>query len=95
MRGTLILDRTETGAGGDKIFIFEHTDEDGDSRFLSFAEAQMPKVLVSSLRQGDIISAEWNENGLLSGTIDREATQKSSREAEDLLAKLFAKGKKK
>ena len=95
MKGTLILDRMEARADGTKIFIFEHTDESDRCTFLRFAETQIPAELAATLHQGDMISAEWGEDRILSGAIDRESTEQAAREADNLLAKLFAKGKKK
>lgn len=95
MKGTLILDRTEAREDGTRIFIFEHTDEQDRCTFLRFAETRMPAELAVALHQGDMVSAEWSEDRILSGAVDREATEQATREADNLLAKLFAKGKKK
>jgi hypothetical protein len=91
----LILDRTEAREDGARLFIFEHTDEKDRCTFLRFAEAKMPAELAAALHQGDVVSAEWSEDRILSGVIDREATEQATQEADNLLAKLFAKGKKK
>ncbi|MBO5110775.1 MAG: hypothetical protein J6D21_08660 [Clostridia bacterium] len=95
MKGKLILDRTERRENGEKVFVFEYEGEAGSIRFFSFAASQMPCDLVDSLRQGDIVTAEWSESALLSGTVDQEATASAAKRADDLLQRLFAKGKKK
>ncbi|MBQ9121618.1 MAG: hypothetical protein IJY12_04580 [Clostridia bacterium] len=95
MKGTLILDRTEQREDGVRIFVFEHTAEDGKIRFLNYSEKQMPPALADALRPGDLISAEWDETALHSGAVDKEKTEAAAKEADDMLAKLFAKGKKK
>ena len=94
MKGTLILDRTEAREDGVRIFVFEYTDEADRNHYLQYKETHMPTALAEALCQGDIVRAEWNEDCILSGTIDAEETKAASKEAEDLLAKLFAKKKK-
>jgi hypothetical protein len=95
MQGKLILDRIEARESGERIFVFEWTEENGRTHFLTFAEGNVPASLVSALRQGDILSAEWNADAILSGKIEKEETKQAAKEADDLLQRLFAKGKNK
>ena len=95
MKGKLILDRTESCPGGNSLFVFEHTDENGKIRFLTYPGDRIPVSLRSTLRQGDILTAEWDENAILTGMIEKEETSNAARQADDLLARLFAKGNKK
>ena len=94
MDGKLVLDRMEANADGVRIFVFEYaTDE--KTQFFAFAETQMPPELVRNLRQGHIIRAAWTEQTITSGEILEEETKRAEEDAADLLARLFAKGKKK
>ena len=94
MKGRLILDRTVSRPDGKEVFVFEHTDSAGEIRFLNFPADRIPTSLKDSLRQGDILTAEWTEDRILTGEIRREETEAAAKEANDLLQKLFAKGKK-